>query len=183
MRIRPLNVIQSACAGVLLVGILFVPAVTGEAQTQDPATAPQVKEVLPSYEGQTVVSIEIAGRPDLDQRHLTPLLAQREGQPFSQAKIDQSIEALKSSGEVKEVQLEVRPQANGVRVLIVCQPAIYFESSTFREPTGRFPISRLLQVSDYPPRGAYSLRRYPKCSGLPDEVFPAERLLRGGGKT
>src|SRR6266852_4744622 len=155
MRIRPLNVIQSAYAGMLLSGILCVPAVTGGAQTQVPATAPQVKEVLPSYEGQTVVSIEIAGRPDLDQRQLTPLLAQREGQSFSQAKIDQSIEALKSSGQVKEVQLEIRPQANGVRVLIVCQPAIYFGMFNFPGADGRFPYSRLLQLSDYPPRGAY----------------------------
>jgi outer membrane protein insertion porin family len=115
-----------------------------------------VQEVVPSYEGQNVVSVEIAGRPDLDQRQLTSLLAQREGQPFSRAKIDQSIAALKGNGQIKEVQLEIRPQADGVRVILVCQPATYFGIFTFPGADGRYPYSRLLQVSDYPPRGAYS---------------------------
>ena len=155
MRNREIN-LPYACANLLLGWILFVPVVAGWAQTQVPATAPQVQEVLPSYEGQNVVSVEIAGRPDLDQQQLTSLLAQREGQPFSRAKIDESIAALKSSGQVKEVQLEVRPQADGVRVLLVCQPAIYFGIFNFPGAEGRFAYSRLLQVSDYPPRGAYS---------------------------
>jgi outer membrane protein insertion porin family len=156
MRNREINLIPYACTSMLISGILFVPVVAGWAQTQVPATAPQVQEVVPSYEGQNVVSVEIAGRPDLDQRQLTPLLAQREGQPFSRAKIDQSIAALKGSGQVKEVQLEIRPQADGVRVILVCQPGTYFGIFTFPGADGRYPYSRLLQVSDYPPRGAYS---------------------------
>src|ERR1700738_3448623 len=106
MRNRQTSLIRSACSGLLLSGVLLAPAISAEAQTQVPATAPQVREVLPSYEGQTVVSVEIAGRPDLDQQQLRPLLGQREGQPFSQAKIEQSISALKSSGKLKEVVLE-----------------------------------------------------------------------------
>lgn len=78
-----------------------------ESQTQVPATAPQVREVLPSYEGQTVVSVEIAGRPDLDQQELRPLLAQQDGQPFSQAKIHESISALKCSGHTQQINLSV----------------------------------------------------------------------------
>lgn len=146
---------QFICSVVAFSGLLLFTAPV-EAQTQLPATAPQVREVLPSYEGQTVVSVEIAGRPDLDQQKLQPLLLQREGQPFSQAEVDQSISALKNSGQVKEVELEVRPQANGVRVLLICQPAIYYGLFDFPGAVGRFGYSRLLQVSDYPPRGAYS---------------------------
>lgn len=158
MRKPQIILVLVVCLGrrMLLGGMLLVAVVAGWAQTQVPATAPQVQEVLPSYEGQNVVSVEIAGRPDLDQRQLTSLLAQREGQPFSRAKIDQSIRALKDSGQVKEVQVEVRPQADGIRVLLVCQPAIYFGIFTFPGADGRFTYSRLLQVSDYPPRGAYS---------------------------
>jgi outer membrane protein insertion porin family len=156
MRNREINLIPYACTSMLISGILLVPVVAGWAQTQVPATAPQVQEVVPSYEGQNVVSVDIAGRPDLDQRQVTSLLAQREGQPFSRAKIDQSIAALKGSGQIKEVQLEIRPQADGVRVILVCQPATYFGIFTFPGADGRYPYSRLLQVSDYPPRGAYS---------------------------
>jgi outer membrane protein insertion porin family len=156
MRNREIHVISYTCVGLLLGWIFAVPVVAAWAQTQVPATAPQVQEVLPSYEGQNVVSVEIAGRPDLDQQQLTSLLAQREGQPFSRTKLNESIAALKNSGQVKEVQLEVRPQADGVRVLLVCQPAIYFGIFNFPGADGRFAYSRLLQVSDYPPRGAYS---------------------------
>jgi len=139
-----------------LVAFLAAPGVAQEkAAQQTPQTAPQVKEVLPSYEGQHVVAVELAGRPGLDEEDLKPLLLQKEGTPFSQAKVDQSLAALKASGKAKEVELEVRPQADGVRVMFVLQPAIYFGIFTF-PGAQRFAYSRLLQVSDYPPRGAYS---------------------------
>jgi len=157
MRNRKIKFIQYASSAMLLGGALAVVVVSGEAQTDLPATAPQVREVLPSYEGQNVISVEVAGRPDLDQRQLLPILVQQEGQPFSQAKIDQSVSALKSRGVVKEVQVEIRPQANGIRVLLVCQPAVYYGLFDFPGAVGKFPYSRLLQIADYPPRGAYSV--------------------------
>ena len=110
------------------------------------------------------------------------LLVQREGQPFSRAKIDQSITALKGSGQVKEVQIEIRPQADGVRVLLVCQPAIYFGIFNFPGADGRFAYSRLLQVSDYPPRGAYSPVDIQNAQTSLTQVFSAEWILRGGRK-
>src|SRR5262249_6208382 len=54
------------------------------------------------------------------------------------------------------VEIEIRPDANGVRVLFVLQPAIYFGVYEFPGALDRFPYSRLLQVADYPPRGAYT---------------------------
>ena len=126
-----------------------------QSPSQTPKTAPQVQEVLPSYEGQPVAAIEIAGQPQLDSTTLESLLAQKEGQPFSKTKIDQTIAALKASGKAKEVVLEVRPQPDGIRVMFVLQPAVYF--GIYRFPGAeRFAYSRLIQVSDYPPRGAYS---------------------------
>ena len=53
----------------LLVLIAWVGwAQTGQtaARDQAPATAPQTAEVLPSYERQNVVSVELAGQPDLN---------------------------------------------------------------------------------------------------------------------
>jgi len=140
----------------VIVGLLFASIAVAQTQTQTPATAPQVRDVLPSYEGQPVVSVELAGRPDLDEKTLRPFLAQKQGEAFSQAKVDQTISALKNSGKVKEVELEIRPQANGIRILFICQPALYFGLFDFPGAAGKFTYSRLLQVSDYPPRGAYS---------------------------
>jgi outer membrane protein insertion porin family len=132
-----------------------LPAEAQGAADQVPKTAPQVQEVLPSYEGQPVAAVELAGQPQLDGTALQPLLAQKKGEPFSRAKIDQTIAALKGSGRVKEVEVEIRPQADGIRVMFVLQPAIYFGIYSF-PGAGRFAYSRLIQVADYPPRGAYS---------------------------
>jgi outer membrane protein insertion porin family len=149
---------RRACAVLLCAFLIFSRLAAGAqspAQNDVPKTAPQVKEVLPSYEGQPVVSLEFAGRPDLDSQTLLPLLTQREGEAFSQARIDESIAALKQSGQAKEVELEIRPQPGGIHVLFVLQPAIYFGIFEF-SGVRRFAYSRLLQVADYPPRGAYT---------------------------
>src|SRR2546423_14082801 len=132
-----------------------IPVNGQNAADQAPKTAPQVQEILPSYEGQRVAAVELAGQPDLDSEALQPLLAQHEGEPFSKAKIDRTVAALKASGKAKEVEVEIRPQPDGVRVMFVLQPAIYFGIYSF-PGAERFAYSRLIQVSDYPPRGAYS---------------------------
>ena len=167
MRNRRIDLSEFVRATLLLGGILCAPVVTTTAQEQVPATAPQVQQVLPSYEGQNVVSVEIAGRPDLDQEQLTSLLTLRQGQPFSRAKSDQSIAALKSRAQLEDVQVEIRPQADGVRVLLVCQPAFYFGIFGFPAPKAnlptpacyRFPTTRHgdhIQLSIWRLRGPHS---------------------------
>src|SRR5215471_13962467 len=123
---------------------------------ESPKTASQEKEVLRSYEGQHVTTVELAGRPNLDAKQFLPLLAQQPNQPFAQAKVDQSIAALKHTGRFDDVELQVLPEADGVRVLFVLQPATYFGIYTFPGATQRFAYSRLLQISNYPPRGPYT---------------------------
>jgi len=133
-------------------------AQTGPTATpeQAPKTAPQVQEVLPSYEGQNVTSLELAGQPELNVQTLLPLLSQRAGEPFSRGKVDASVAALQRTAQFHAVEVEIRPDAEGVRVLFVLQPAIYFGVFEFPGALDRFPYSRLLQVADYPPRGAYT---------------------------
>jgi outer membrane protein insertion porin family len=127
-----------------------------QSPAQSPKTAPQVKEVLPSYEGQNVSSVELAGQPNIETKQFLPLLAQQPHQPFTRAKVDQSIAALKNAGKFHDVQLEVRPDPDGLRVLFVLQPASYFGIYLFPGATNQFAYSRLLQVASYPPKGAYS---------------------------
>ena len=123
---------------------------------QAPRTAPQVQQVLPSYEGQKVTSVELAGQPGLDPNTLAPLLVQKPGEPFSQEKVKATQRALEQSAHFQAVELEIRPEAEGVRVLFVLQPAVYFGVFDFPGAVGKFAYSRLLQVSDYPPRGAFT---------------------------
>src|SRR3954470_3255382 len=128
------------------------------------STAPQEKQAMQSYEGQTVASLEIAGRPDTDPHALMPYVLQKEGEPFSQAKIDQSVESLKQHAAQQDVQVQVFPDVEGVRVLLILQPGMYFGMYEFPGALNRFPYSRLLQVADYPPEGPYSIADVERAS-------------------
>src|SRR5689334_20421542 len=129
-----------------------------EPQPKPPAsTAPQVKQVLPSYEGQNVSSVEIAGRPELKTEDLLPLLSVKPGEKFSREKVNESIAALKSTHKFDDIQLQVVPDVDGVRVLLVAQPGLYFGMYDFPGAVGKgFSYTRLLQVSSYPPEGPYT---------------------------
>ncbi len=118
-----------------------------------PETSPYVEQTLPSYEGQKVSSVELAGRPDLDKTPFLPLLVQKAGEPFSQTKIEQTAAALRKMGKFQAVEIQILPEASGVRVLFVLQPALYFGIYRFPGAANHFAYSRLLQVANYPPRG------------------------------
>jgi outer membrane protein insertion porin family len=123
--------------------------------SQQPRTAPASQAILSSYEGQTVVAIEVAGRPGFDSSKVIPMLAQHAGEPFSKEKIDQSVATLKSEGKFDEVQLQIEPEGSGIRVLLVAEPAIWF--GIFEFPGAeRFPYSKLVQVANYPPQAPYN---------------------------
>lgn len=111
---------------------------------------------MPSYEGQNVTTVELAGQPDINIADYQDSLIQKPGTPFSQAKVEQTAQALRNRGNFHAVEIEMRPEPNGVRVLFVLQPAMYFGVYEFPGATSQFSYSRLLQVSDYPPRGAYT---------------------------
>jgi outer membrane protein insertion porin family len=105
--------------------------------------------LLASYEGQNVSSIEVAGRTDIDATRFAAQFVQQQGEPFSEQKVDQTAAAIQSAGKFQGMQIEVNPEADGVRVIYVVQPAVYF--GIFKFPGAeQFPYSRLVQVSNYP---------------------------------
>ncbi len=129
--------------------------------------AQQLKPSTISYEGQNVSSVDIAGRPDLNVRQLRQVIAQPVGAPYSQEKVDATIAALKQAGQFKDVQLEVRPQADGLQVLFVLQPAYYFGIFDFGKATSVFSYPRLLQVANFPNQEPYTGSRVEEAeSGL-----------------
>jgi outer membrane protein insertion porin family len=126
-----------------------------EQPSQQPKTAPATESILSSYEGQNVTAIEVAGRPGLDTTKWTPLFQQQAGQPFSRQKVDASMATLKSEGKFSEVQLQVEPEANGVRVLMIVEPAEWF--GIFEFPGAEsFPYSKLVQIANYPPQAPFN---------------------------
>jgi len=140
----------SASLALLLAGVRCL------AQEQPTSIAQQARqsqssesEILSSYEGQPVSILEISGRPDLDIAQFKSSLAQEQGQPFSKEKVDQTVEALKAAGEFSDVRVETQPEATGVRVQFVLEPAVYFGIYQF-PGAEQFSYSRLIQIANYP---------------------------------
>jgi outer membrane protein assembly factor BamA len=112
-----------------------------------------------SYEGQRVASVEIAGRPDINLRVMSGLIRQPINAPYHQQEIDESIAALKNTEGVTKVEVNVTPEANGLRVLFVLQPALYFGVFDFSKAALQFPYTRLLQAANYPRQEPYTRGR------------------------
>src|SRR5579872_7008378 len=59
-----------------------------------------------NYEGETVTGIELASRPESDVEFLRSLIVQQPGQPYSNAKVQQSVAALMGTGEFSGVKVQ-----------------------------------------------------------------------------
>jgi outer membrane protein insertion porin family len=144
--------------GILLAGAVSSSILPAWGQTQTDAGPPASSTSgieLRFYEGQKVSSVELAGRPDVNTGEILPLVTQRSDEPFSTAKIEESVAALKRLNTVQDVQVELRPEPQGVRVMLILQPAVYF--GVYRFPGAKqFSYTRLLQVSNYASQEPYS---------------------------
>lgn len=161
----PLGTSSFRAGAILLViamGFMATFASNGQAQTspsadqQMPRTSVSTQDALSSYEDQNVTGVEIAGRPDLQFSEIASLITQHTGEPFSTTKVQQSLQALKASGKCREVQLQLTPEAHGVRVIFVVEPAVYI--GMFEFPGAQsFAYSRLVQVSNYEAQVPYNV--------------------------
>ncbi len=120
-----------------------------------PGTSPIAEQTMSSYEGQTVSSVELAGRPDVHPAQFTSLMEQKPGQPFSQAKVKQTAAALQKAGKFAQVWIQVEPAATGVRVIYVLEPADWIGIYTF-PGAERFAYSELIQISNFPAQTPYN---------------------------
>lgn len=111
--------------------------------------------MLSFYNGQTVASVQLAGQPNLKNAEFEPLLLQKPHQPFSENEIQQTAAALKTKGHFQAVRIQVEPETEGLRVLFILEPAVYFGIYEF-PGAQRFSYPRLLQVSNYPEQTAFN---------------------------
>jgi len=135
---------------ILVLGCLLAWAGTLAAQ-QAPATGASTVANLPSYEGQPVTAVELAGWPGLDPAPLLRQLPQQAPAPFSRALVDQSIGVLKrqlAARKLQQVQLQIRPETSGIRLLFILEPAQYFGVYDFPGAL-QFSYTRLLEAARY----------------------------------
>jgi len=118
--------------------------------------SPTGPQALPSFVGQRVSSVDLAGQPGVTAKTVPDLIAVQEGQPLTEQKVNTTIAALKRSGRFQNVELDLRPQSDGVRVMFILQPAIYLGIYEFPGAETVFPYSRLLQVANYPSQEPFS---------------------------
>jgi outer membrane protein assembly factor BamA len=128
----------------LLVGCVSSPAQQTEAQQ------------MSLYLGQTVSSVDVAGRPDVTFDKVSRLIPVKAGKPLTQSDVDASIAALKSSEGFQDIGISIEPDADGIRVLFVLKPAFYIGMYQFPGGLKEYPYSRLLQVSNYNAPAPYS---------------------------
>jgi outer membrane protein assembly factor BamA len=99
-----------------------------------------------NYEGEKVTAIDLTSRPDADVESFRSLLAQQIEQPYSNAKVQQSIEALRVTGEFSSVRVQVSPENGGLRLLFILEPAYYLGLVRFPGAVPPISYTRLLQV-------------------------------------
>jgi outer membrane protein insertion porin family len=156
-KVQPWRFPRHRCVARLLICLFFLSPAWHVifAQAQSTTSSPETKtasegeQILSSYEGQNVSSIQIAGTPGLTAAQYSGLFVQQVSQPFSKDKVDKTAAALRTEGHFQQVQIEVRPESNGVGILFKVQPADYF--GIFQFPGAlRFPYSQLIQAANYP---------------------------------
>src|SRR5262249_34400612 len=109
----------------------------------------------PVYEGQNVAEIDLVANPHRNLEPLRPLLAQKTGQAYSQEKVEASIKAFEDTGQFPKVQVSVVPDANGLRLDFLLEPAYFLGMIEFPGVAEQFPYTRLLQVVDLPDEDPY----------------------------
>jgi outer membrane protein insertion porin family len=131
--------------------LIAASAVGGRAQT--------LNLPLSAYEGQQVSAVEFAGRPNLNQAALRPLLVQHAGEPFSVQNVEATITNLVTKGHIPQVRPEIVPEAEGLRIYFILEPALYIGLLEFPGATDKFPYARLLQTANYPNQEPYAESR------------------------
>ena len=138
----------------LVVGFLIFATVAAWAQL-----APQGPE--PAYNGQNVSTVSLVANPRHDASPLLAMVTQKAGQPYSQHKIDESVEALKRAGNFPKVDVNVVPDITGLRVSFLLEPVYYLGAVEFPGVGKYFSYTRLLQVANLSDEDPYDSTRIP----------------------
>lgn len=134
------------------------------------AATPAPSEAV-SYEGQPVTAVDLVANPFLDVSRFKALITQPAEQPYSDEKVRASIEALKKTGSFSNVTTTVTPEANGLRLTFVMEPAYYVGVLQFPEAVRKFTYTRLLQVANFPDQSAFDRERLPEVESALRSYF------------
>lgn len=127
-----------------------------------------------SYEGETVSTTEVVTDPRVDTGPLQHLIQQGAGQPYSDQKVQASAQALKKAGNFTDVKIQVTPEATGLRLIFVLEPAYYVGVSRFPGATQHFRYTRLLQAANISDEAVYDKNDVPVAQTALEKFFRAQ---------
>lgn len=132
--------------------LMLLSSLPGLGQAQD--LSPQI-----SYDGQPVVAVDLVARPTMNMDSFRPLVTQRAGQPYRQESVAESRAAIEATGQFSKVEVNVTPEAGGLRVEFILEPAYYIGILYFPGASKVFTYPQLLQAVNYPPEEPYEKER------------------------
>src|SRR5262249_27983188 len=93
--------------------------------------------------------------PKISTESLRALVQQRSRQPYSGSKVEASVSALRATGRFSSVEVDVKPDPDGLHLSFTLEPALYFGVFDFPGASKGFSYTRLLQVIDVPKQTPY----------------------------
>ncbi len=111
------------------------------------------------YDGQKVNAIDLIGNPHRELQPFRAFVVQKAGEPYSQTKVEASIEALQKAGHFPKVEANIVPDLNGLRIDFLLEPAYYIGVLEFPGAARKFAYIRLLQVANLPDEDPYDSAR------------------------
>ena len=148
-----------------------------------PAQTKESVEKQPSYEGQTIGSIELSANPRLNTDQYRPLIVQKSGEPYSQQKINESVQNLQQTNAFASVQLKVVPDPAGLKLTFVLEPAYYIGLIRFPGAVKSFTYARLLQAVDLPDQTTYQQSQIPKAEAALRTLFESRGYFQPSIRT
>jgi outer membrane protein insertion porin family len=132
----------------LMFGLLCI-AVPVVAQEDQPKNADQLDpQEYTGFEGRTVSHVDIAIQPGKDPNAARAMLKQQSGQPFSLQAIQESVAALQGSKKFTGVQVNIEPDAQGLRITFILRPIYTIGLISFPGAAGKLTYARLLQAAN-----------------------------------
>ena len=125
----------------------------------------------PVFNGQKVDAVDLIGNPHRDLEPLRAVVLQRAGATYSEEQVQASIRALEKAGNFPKVTVEVVPDAAGLRLNFLLEPAYYLGIIDFPGAVKKLPYTRLLEVSNLSDEDPYDPARLPLSEQALQDFF------------
>lgn len=122
-----------------------LPGAASDKRIQEPQPSPQ--SPIAGYEGLNVTSVELPGVSERDRNHLMELIPQKPGKPLSRDQVRDSIRALYATGRFADIQAEVTPASDGVRLTFTTSPNFFVGAVAVEGAPGQPSANQIINAS------------------------------------